>query len=65
MALPEDLVIFAAVRAAEIAVVLHDAVYGNMHHLGHADGLGDDHTDKLLRGCDDNDAVNGQRLEYG
>ena len=63
MALAEDLMALAAVRAAEIAVVLHKADDGHMHHLGHAHGLGHDHGDKLLRRGDNHNAVHRQGLE--
>ena len=63
MTLAEDLMALAAVRAAEIAVVLHKADDGHMHHLGHAHGLGHDHGDKLLRRGDDHNAVHRQGLE--
>lgn len=55
MTLAEDLMALAAVRAAEVAVVLHKADDGHMHHLGHAYGLGHDHGDKLLRRGDDHE----------
>ena len=36
-----------------------------MHHLGHLDGLADDHADQFLRAGHDDDAVHRQRLEDG
>ena len=35
-----------------------------MHHVGHVDGLIDDHADELLRGRDDDHARHGQGLEH-
>ena len=59
-----DLVLPAAVRAAEIAHVLHDAQNGNVHQPGHLDGLFHDHTHQLLRSGDDDDPLDGQGLKH-
>ena len=55
--------LLAAVGALEIAHVLDYAEHGDVHELCHVDGLCNDHGNKLLGRGDDNDAVNGQRLE--
>ena len=64
MALAEDGVLLAAVGAAEVAVVLHQAQNGDVHHLGHLDGLGDNHAHQILGGGDHHDAVHRQGLEH-
>ena len=64
VALAEDGVLLAAVGAAEVAVVLHQAQNGDVHHLGHLDGLGDNHAHQILGGGDDDDAVHREGLEH-
>ena len=64
VALAEDGVLLAAVRAGVVGHVLDDAEHGHVHHVGHVDGLVDDHADELLRGRDDDHARHGQGLEH-
>ena len=64
VALAEDGVLLAAVRALEVAVVLHQAQHGNVHHLGHLDGLGDDHAHQILGRGDHDDPVHREGLEH-
>ena len=63
LALAEEIDLFAAVRAGDIAHVLHDADDGDVHLFSHLHGLLHDHGDKLLRGGDDDDAVERDGLE--
>ena len=65
MAVAKDVDVLAAVGADGVAHVLDQAEDGYMHHLGHLDGLADDHADQLLRAGHDDDAVHRQRLEHG
>ena len=37
---------------------------GDVHHLGHLDGLGDNHAHQILGGGDHHDAVHRQGLEH-
>ena len=64
VALAEDGMLLAAVRAGVVGHVLNDAEHGHVHHVGHVDGLVDDHADKLLRRRDDDHARHGQGLEH-
>ena len=54
-----------AVGALEITVILHHAQDGLVHHLGHADRLGDDEGDQVLGRGDHHDPVHGDGLEDG
>ena len=63
LALAEEVDLFAAVRAGDIAHVFYDADDGDVHLLRHLHGLLHDHGDKLLRGGDDDDAVERDGLE--
>jgi len=65
MAVAEHVDVLAAVRADDVAHVLHDAQHGHLHHLGHVHGLGHDHAHQLLGACHHHDAVHGQALEHG
>ena len=62
-ALTKDFDLPAAVGALDIAHVLDNAKNRDVHLLGHVDCLGDDHRDQVLRARDDDDAIDGQRLE--
>ena len=64
MALAKNRMLSAAVRAAEVAVVLHQTQHRHLHHIGHAHGLADDHGNQLLRRGDDDHAVDGQGLKH-
>ena len=64
VALAEDGMLLAAVRAGVVGHVLNDAEHGHVHHVGHVDSLVDDHADKLLRRRDDDHARHGQGLEH-
>ena len=64
VALAEHVDFFAAVRAQDIAHVFHKAQHGNVHHIGHVHGLGDDQAHQLLRAGHYDDAVHRQRLEH-
>ena len=65
MALAEHRDVLAAVRALEVAVVLHHAEQRDVHHLRHLDRLAHDHGNQILRRGDDQDAVHRQGLEHG
>ena len=64
MALAEDVDFPAAVRAAEVGIVLHEAQHGNVHHVRHFHRLRHDHGHQILRGSDDDDAIHRQALEH-
>ena len=59
----EQLDALAAIRAERVGHVLHQTEHGNVHHIGHVDGLADDHADQILRGGDDDHAVQRDALE--
>ena len=62
VALSEDIVVVATVWALEVAHVLDDSEYWNVHEISHSDSLLDDEADKLLRACYDNDAIDWKAL---
>ena len=64
VALAEDGMLLAAIRAGVVGHILNDAEHGHVHHVGHVDGLVDDHADKLLRRRDDDHARHRQGLEH-
>ena len=64
MALAEDADLLAAVRAAEVGIVLHEAQHGNVHHVRHFHGFRNDHGHQILRGSDDDDTIHRQALEH-
>ena len=63
LALAEEVDLSAAVGAGNIAHVLHKADDGNIHFFGHLHGLFHDHGDEVLRGGDNDDAVERNGLE--
>ena len=63
MAVAKHMDVLAAVGADGVAHIFDQTQNGHMHHLGHLDGLADDHADQLLRAGYDNDAVHRQRLK--
>ena len=63
LALAEEVDLSAAVGAGDVAHVLHEADDGNVHLLGHLHGLFHDHGDEVLRGGDNDDAVERDGLE--
>jgi len=65
LALAEEVELLSAVGTLGIAHILDQTEHGNVHELSHADGLLDDHRNKLLRRCDGDERVNGNGLEYG
>ena len=64
LALAEEVDLLPAVRAGDIAHVLHQAHDGDLHHLRHLDGLLHHHAHQLLGGGHDDDAVQGNGLEH-
>ena len=64
LALAEEEYLLPAVRAGDIAHVLHQADDGDIHLFSHLHGLFHDHGDELLRGGDDDDAVERDGLEH-
>ena len=54
----------AATRALDIAVIFDETEHGHVHHFRHFDRFGDDHGDELLRGGNDDDAVERNGLEH-
>ena len=59
-----DLERLTAARALDIAVIFDETEHGHIHHFRHFDRFGDDHGDELLRGGDDDDAVERDGLEH-
>ena len=64
MALAEDADLPAAVRAAKVGIVLHEAQHGNVHHVRHFHGLRHDHGHQILGRGNDDHAVHRQALEH-
>ena len=60
-----DFYFFMAVRAFEVAHVFDEAQDGDVHQFRHLQCLFDDEGNQFLRGSDDEDAIDGQALEYG
>ena len=65
LGLAKDLVARAAVRALVVGHVLDERDHGDVHMVGHADGLLDDHVDEHLRGSCHDDALERELLEDG
>ena len=56
--------LFATIRTLHIAVVLNNSKNRNIHLLRHSICLLHDHLYKILRRCNDHNAINRKRLEY-
>ena len=65
MALAKDFDLLAAVRTAQIAVILHDTKYGNPHHVSHFHSLAHNHGNQVLGGGDNDNAIHRNALEHG
>ncbi|CAN4012882.1 signal peptidase I, partial [Dysosmobacter welbionis] len=63
-ALAEEMDLLPAVRAGDIAHVLHQAHDGDLHHLCHLHGFLHHHAHQLLGRGHDHDAVQGNGLEH-
>ena len=65
MALSKHRNMFAAVRAQGITHIFYNSQYRDIHHFCHFNRLAHDQGYQILRGGYDDDAVQGQGLEYG